>query len=228
MSLTIDIIKKFEGLRLTAYLDSAGVWTIGYGHTGSDVHEGLEITKEAAGFLLETDFAWATRTVRRSVRVSLTQEQRAALISLTFNIGSAGFKRSTLLRLLNAGNYEGAADSFLMWNKITVDGKKTISPGLRNRRERERFLFLTGIPATTGVGDGGAVTGGEAKPLIKSKTAWIGFGGVLTSILTVWSQLRLNAPEIFEFVGVWAPALLGAIFLVVMLNRYLDSRKGVH
>ena len=228
MSIAIDLLKKFEGLRLTAYLDSAGVWTIGYGHTGIDVYEGLGITEEEAGFLLETDFAWATRAVRRSVRAPLTQEQRAALISLTFNIGSSAWKSSTVLRRLNAENYEGAADAILMWNKITVDGKKIVSRGLTNRREQERALFLTGIPVAVAAGDGGAITGGAAKPLIKSKTAWIGFGGVLTSILTVWSQLRLNAPEIFEFVGVWAPALLGAIFLIVMLNRYIDSQKGIH
>ncbi len=228
MSLTIDIIKKSEGLRLTAYRDDAGVWTIGYGHTGLDVHEGLTITEAKAEALLMTDIAWAVDTVRRSVRVALTEEQRAALVSLTFNIGSGGFRGSTVLRRLNAGNYEGAADAILLWNKITVDGEKVVWPGLSNRRERERALFLKGIPITTGIGDGGAVTGGEAKPLIKSKTAWIGFGGVLTSILTVWTQLRVSSPEVFDLVGVWAPALLGAIFLIVMLNRYLDSRKGVH
>ena len=134
MSIAIDLLKKFEGLRLTAYLDSAGVWTIGYGHTGIDVYEGLDITEEEAGFLLETDFAWATRAVRRSVRAPLTQEQRAALISLTFNIGSSAWKSSTVLRRLNAENYEGAADAILMWNKITVDGKKIVSRGLTNRR----------------------------------------------------------------------------------------------
>lgn len=228
MSLTTDIIKESEGLRLTAYRDSAGVWTIGYGHTGLSVHEGMEITEAKAEALLAADIAWAVDTVRRSCRVVITPSQRAALVSITFNIGSGGFRRSTLLRRLNAGNYEGAADAFLMWNKITVNGRKVVSLGLSNRRERERALFLKDTSITTGIGDGGAVTGGEAKPLVQSKTAWIGFGGVLTSILTVWSQLRLNAPEIFEFVGIWAPALLGAIFLIVMLNRYIDSQKGIH
>ncbi len=228
MTLAVDIIKREEGLLLTAYRDGAGNWTVGFGHVGPDVHEGLVITEAKAEALLATDIAWAVDTVRRSVHVALTTEQRAALVSLVFNIGSGAFRKSTVLRRLNAGNYEGAADAFLMWNKITVGGTKTISPGLSNRRERERALFLTGTFTAPEAAAGGGITGGEAKPLVQSKTAWIGFGGVLTSILTVWSQLRLNAPEVFDLVGVWAPALLGAIFLIVMLNRWIDSRKGVH
>ena len=228
MSLTIDIIKKSEGLRLTAYRDSAGIWTIGYGHTGSEVHEGLTITEAEAEALLERDIAWAVDTVRRSVRVPLTEEQRAPLASLTFNIGSGGFRGSTLLRRLNSGDYEGAADAFLMWNKITVGGKKIISPGLSSRRERERSLFLTGISITTGIGDGGVVTGGEAKPLVKSKTEWMGLSGVLTTMLTAWGQLHRNAPDIIVLIAPYAPILLGLIFVAVMFNRYMDSRKGVH
>ncbi len=228
MSLAVEIIKASEGLRLESYRDGAGNWTVGFGHTGPDVHEGLVITEAEAEELLATDIAWAVDTVRRSVRVTLTTEQRAALVSLVFNIGSSAFNKSTVLRRTNSSDLEGAADAFLMWNKITVNGVKKRSAGLANRRERERALFLAGTFTAPQTAAGDGITGGEAKPLIKSKTAWIGFGGVLTSILTVWSQLRLNVPEVFEFVGVWAPALLGAIFAIVMLNRWLDSRKGVH
>ena len=178
--------------------------------------------------LLASGMAWAGDTGRRSWRVVITPRQRAALVSITFNIGSGGFRRSTLLRRLNAGNYEGAADAFLMWNKITVNGRKVVSLGLSNRRERERALFLKDTSITTGIGDGGAVTGGEAKPLVQSKNAWIGFGGVPTSILTVWSQLRLNAPEILEFDGIWPPSILGSTFLLVLPTRTLDIQYEIH
>ena len=228
MNLAVDIIKKFEGLRLEAYRDSAGVWTIGYGHTGPDVLAGKVITDERAVQLLITDIAWATDTVRRAVRVTLTEEQRAALVSLTFNIGSAAFLSSTVLRRLNASNFEGAADAFLMWNKITVQGQKVISTGLKNRRERERTIFLTGTSRPRVRFAGAEITGGEAKPLVRSKTQWLGLGGVLTTMLTAWGQLTRDAPDVILLIAPYTPYLLGVIFVAVMFNRWMDSRKGVH
>lgn len=228
MNLAVDIIKKFEGLRLKAYRDSASVWTVGYGHTGVGVLDGIFITEEQATRYLITDIAWATDTVRRAVRVTLTAEQRAALISLTFNIGSSAFLSSTVLRRLNASNYEGAADAFLMWNKITVQGQKVISVGLKNRRESERTFFLTGTARPRIRFAGAEITGGEAKPLRHSKTQWMGLSGVLTVMLTAWGQLNRDAPEIISMIAPYTPYLLGAIFVAVMFNRYMDSRMGVH
>ena len=167
--------------------------------------------------------------MRRAVRVTLTEEQRAALISLTFNIGSGGFLSSTVLRRLNAGNYEGAADAFLMWNKITRNGVKERDQGLVNRRERERLLFLTGtVPPAPVAGTGGVVTGGEAKPISRSNPHWPGLGAAPTTMLTAWGQLSRDAPDIIAQIAPYAPYLLGVIFLAVMFNRYIDSRKGVH
>ncbi len=228
MTLTADIIKQSEGLRLTAYRDGGGTWTIGYGHTGAGVSNGVVITEIQANRFLEQDIAWASDTVRRSVRVPLTTEQHATLVSLTYNIGSGGFRRSTVLRRLNMGNYTGAADAILMWNKITVDGVKTYDQGLANRRERERALFLKGTHQALETGAAGGVTGGEAKPLRRSKTQWLGLSGVLTARLTAWGQLHRDAPEIIEQIAPYAPYLLGFIFLAVMFNRYMDSRKGIH
>lgn len=146
MSLAVDFIKEAEGLRLEAYQDSAGVWTIGYGHTGNDVKRGMAIEAERAEVLLARDIAWAVDEVDHSVTVPLTTEQDAALVSLVFNIGSGAFRSSTVLRRLNAGDYEGAAEAILMWNKITRGGKKVVSKGLVNRRERERALFISCAP----------------------------------------------------------------------------------
>lgn len=133
-----DVIKEFEGLRLEAYLCPAGKWTIGYGHTGSDVWPGLVITKEWAEWLLEEDLKRFEANVSGYVTVDLTQDQFDALVSFTYNVGAEAFKNSTLLKKLNAEEYEEAADQFLRWNKS--NGK--VLAGLTNRRKKERALFL--------------------------------------------------------------------------------------
>lgn len=133
-----EAIKKAEGLRLKAYLDTGGVWTIGYGHTGPEVVEGLTITLDGAERLLREDLRTAEGHVNKLVKVALTQNQFDALVSFVYNIGGGAFKESTMLRLLNAGDYEGAANQFPRWNK---DNGKVVA-GLTNRRREERELFL--------------------------------------------------------------------------------------
>lgn len=134
-------IKDHEGLKLTAYKDGGGVWTIGYGHTGADVREGLTIPLSEAERLLTRDLRVAEGHVNRLVQVKLTQNQFDALVSLVYNIGGGAFEASTLLRMLNAGDYEGAASQFPRWNK---DNGKVVD-GLTNRRAKERELFLRGM-----------------------------------------------------------------------------------
>ncbi len=134
----LALTEQFEGLRLTAYQDSVGVWTIGYGHTGSDVHPGLTITQQQASDLLRKDVASAVATVNRLVSVPLTQNQFDALVDFVFNAGAGNFADSTLLRDLNAGNYAGAAAQFPRW----VHAGNQILPGLVTRRNAEQALFL--------------------------------------------------------------------------------------
>lgn len=134
-------LKEWEGLRLDAYQDIGGVWTIGYGSTGPHVKPGMRITEDEAKRLLDADLVRFEKVVNDSVKVPINQNQYNALVSLAFNIGTAAFLRSTVLRRLNAGAYQGAADAILMWNK--VKGKKV--KGLVNRRESERKLFLTPV-----------------------------------------------------------------------------------
>lgn len=134
----IDIIKKHEGLRLEAYLPTPNdVWTIGYGHTHT-TKQGMKITAGQAESLLRKDITWVEKAVNKLVVVPLTQNQFDALSSLVFNIGEGGFSSSTLLRLLNSGDYEGAANQFLRWNRQ----KGRVLNGLTKRREEERKLFL--------------------------------------------------------------------------------------
>lgn len=131
------IISDFEGTRLLAYRCSAGVWTVGVGHTGRDVHEGLRITASDAVRLLYADMLEADKAVDDYVEVPLNENQRAALVSLIFNIGAGAFKNSTLARLLNRGDYVGAAAQFARWNKAGG----VVLPGLARRRVAERKLF---------------------------------------------------------------------------------------
>ncbi|HBE6752504.1 TPA: lysozyme [Escherichia coli] len=139
----IALIKQFEGCKLTAYQDSVGVWTIGYGWTqpvdGKPIRAGMTIKQETAERLLKTGLVSYESDVSRLVKVGLTQGQFDALVSFTYNLGARSLSSSTLLRKLNAGDYAGAADEFLRWNKA---GGKVLN-GLTRRREAERALFLS-------------------------------------------------------------------------------------
>lgn len=138
----LNIIKEFEGLRLSAYDDGVGVFTVGYGTirypNGNKVKRGDKITLEQAEQYLRHDLSNFEDVVNSLVKVPLTQNQFDALTSLVYNIGSSAFSKSTLLKKLNAKDYKGAADQFLVWNKA---GGKTLQ-GLTNRRTKERQLFL--------------------------------------------------------------------------------------
>ncbi len=136
-SVGLELTKQFEGCELKAYQDQVGVWTIGYGHTGTDVKKGLTITEEQASTLLAADVAWAVTCVNKSVKVAINQNQFDALVDFVFNLGCANLGQSTLLRLLNAGDSSGAAKEFLRWNRA---GGKVLA-GLTRRRQAEMDLF---------------------------------------------------------------------------------------
>ena len=134
----VDLVTHYEGCRLTAYQDSVGVWTIGYGHTGPEVKAGLSISQDQATSLLQQDLAMAAGGVDKVVTVPITPNQRGALTSFTYNLGIGNLKSSTLLKKLNAGDMPGAAAEFPRWNK--AGGK--VLPGLVKRRAAEQALFL--------------------------------------------------------------------------------------
>jgi len=134
----INLIKQFEGLRLEAYKCPAGDWTIGYGHTGDDIKEGDKITRENAEFLFKQDIKSAEYCIKTEVHRELTQNQYDALVSFIFNAGSFKFRHSTMLKRLNDGNFEAAAEQLDKW----IYSKKTILPGLVKRRKAEKELFL--------------------------------------------------------------------------------------
>jgi GH24 family phage-related lysozyme (muramidase) len=110
----------FEGCELTADDDGGGVWTIGCGHTGDDVYLGLTISQTQAEELLREDLEKFESYIEDAVEVEIDDNQFSALVCFCFNVspGTEGFGGSTLLKLLNDGDYQGAANQFPVWNKV--------------------------------------------------------------------------------------------------------------
>jgi lysozyme len=133
-----SLIKNFEGLRLNAYQDSTGVWTIGYGHTGKDVYAGLTITKEHAEILLGQDISIHESPVQ-NMGVELSQNQFDALVSFVFNVGVNAFRASTLYKKVLANpNDATIANEFRKW----IYAGNTKLPGLVSRREKEAEMYF--------------------------------------------------------------------------------------
>lgn len=156
----LDRIKSFEGLRLTAYKDTGGVLTIGYGHTSAagapPVKAGMKITKPKAEEILRADLGQYEAAVEMAVTVPLSDNQFAALVSFTYNVGPEALRKSTLLRKLNARNYSAVPIELMKWTK---DNGRIIA-GLVNRRTAESALWSSG----------GAVAGNMTEPVRQSTT----------------------------------------------------------
>lgn len=133
----LGLTKRFEGLRLTAYQDSGGIWTIGYGHTGQDVGPGRRVSEFEAEALLRADLRAAIDCVNRAVKVAVEQNHFDAMVDFCFNAGRGSLLRSTLLTRVNAKDFEGAAGQFALW--VNVNGKPL--PGLVRRRSAEAAMF---------------------------------------------------------------------------------------
>jgi len=135
----MDLIKVSEGCKLKSYQDVIGVWTVGYGSTGIHVKPNMTITEEDAEKLLLEDLERFERGVERLAEVDLTDNEFAALVSFSFNVGLGNLEKSTLLVLVNKGKKTEAAEQFIRWNKA---GGKEFT-GLTKRRLAEKALFLS-------------------------------------------------------------------------------------
>lgn len=134
----LELTEGFESLQLRAYWDATGkVWSIGYGHTGKEVVEGLVWTEQQAVNALAGDISWASAVVNKLVEPDLNQQQFDALVDFVFNDGAGNFANSTLLKDVNAGNNEAADAQFAEW---VHSGGKVLS-GLVRRRMAEAKLF---------------------------------------------------------------------------------------
>lgn len=213
-----QLIKKWEQLRLTAYKPTPNdVWTIGWGHT-LGVTEGMVIDQNQAEQFFQQDVSEAENAVNQYVKVGLTQHQFDALVSFTFNEGVGAFRSSTLLRKLNAGDYQGAANEFPRWNK---QGSKTLQ-GLVNRRADEMAYFLEA--------DGAVALSSSAdapdplKVLAKSKELWVGSGASVTGVASAASMLTAKA-QIILSVGLCVALVGVGAFLII--NRLQARKKGL-
>lgn len=210
-----ELIKKWEKLRLKAYKPTSNdVWTIGWGHT-KDVRPGQEITAEEAEKLFDEDVAWVNTFLQKYIKVPLSQNQYDALASWVFNIGAENARTSTLIRKLNAKDYEGAAHEFSRWNKQ----KGKVLNGLVKRRAEEMQYFLST--------DTKPMVGGEkpdtVPPLKNLTTSKETLGGLLVALLGSGLPL-LEQHRDGLLVGV-SVALVG-LGLLFVANRVYARFKG--
>lgn len=139
-----NLIRSKEGLSLRAYPDpgtGGAPWTIGYGHTGPEVHPGMVITREEAENLLRQDAERVSAQVQNMVTAPLTQNEFDALVCFVYNVGISNFAKSTMLRKLNQQDYDGAANEFDRWTRAAGH----VLPGLVARRQEEKDLFNASV-----------------------------------------------------------------------------------
>jgi len=137
----IVLIRSFETCRLVAYQDQRGIWTIGWGHTGPEVVEGLVWTQSQADTVFSKDTMNAVLGVIRSVDVAINQNQFDALVSFTYNVGIGSEGHSTMVKLINQSQFAAAAAQFPLWNHCAG----VVDAGLTRRRAAERALFETPV-----------------------------------------------------------------------------------
>ena len=160
----IALIKRWEGCKLDAYQDTAGIWTIGYGTTSAaglgKIGKGLRITQAQADEWLVAGLVQYEAAVSKALTRSPSQAQFDAMVSLCYNIGPGNFTKSSVVRLFNAGDASGAAKAFLLWNKVRNPLTKALefSRGLANRRADEMAHYLATLPV------GGVSAPEAAKP----------------------------------------------------------------
>ena len=211
-------IERKEGLRLHAYQDIAGIWTIGYGHTGPEVVPGLVWTKEQCdGALtrrLSDEFEPAVNTVCGDVPT--TQGQFDAMVSLAYNIGTHGFSRSEVARLHRQHEYDKAGDAFEHWDH--VNGR--VNEALHNRRVEEAQTYLDASPVRLPPSDqpeapGVIMTPMGSDPTGYGKIAGPAVTGVVAGPLTWWAKVKYGL-ELPAEVAVDIVSALG-MFLVWLI-----------
>lgn len=132
----LQLTESFEGVRLVAYQDSVGVWTIGYGHTRG-VDPGMTCTQAEADNWLMCDIAYSAEDVNTHIKTTISQGEFDALVDFAFNLGAGSLNNSTLLKLVNAGDFDAAAQQFPRWDKA---GGHEVA-GLLRRRLAEQAEF---------------------------------------------------------------------------------------
>lgn len=225
------LIQQFEGLSLTAYLCPAGKWTIGYGHT-EGVQPGDKITVAHADALLAADLVSYGNAVADALGAcEASRHEFDAMVSLAFNVGVAGFKSSTVLRLHRQGDRQGAARAFGMWNKAMVGGKLQEVSGLTRRRAAETAFYLTpDAPAVKAMPQAVAPppSAASSKTVIAGGAAVVaGLGSVADQVNQVATSVASASTSMLSLAKL-GPIALSAIALAAgayMLWRYIQKRR---
>ena len=217
---SLACIKRWEGLRLTAYRDVGGTLTIGYGHV-LDVREGMRITERDAEEFLRRDLAQAEAAVDSLVTVPLTDPQFGALVSFVFNVGAAAFRRSTLLRRLNSGNYDAVPAELMRWTK--AKGKQV--PGLVNRRNAEIGLWAKG----SHVASAPVTPAPPRTPVVSAKTAkGVAVGTAATAIVSQMTHLPRPIPSLrypLSDLQGWELVVIALVMVAAGLAAWAWSRR---
>lgn len=212
----LELLKKFEGLRLTAYKDSVGVWTIGYGHTSMagapKVRAGMKISQAKAEEILRRDLKKYEDAVLSGLRVTVSQPMFDAMVSLCYNIGPANFKKSSVLRLTNNGRLHEAADKFALWNRA---GGRVLR-GLTRRRSAEADLYRSGIHEHEFDASDVIPDRPSGKPMAKSTTNWAAGASMAAGLAATGRQIAEDTSSILA-IAPWAVAaavIVGAGFWI--------------
>jgi lysozyme len=213
MKMTVEglaLIKRFEGLRLDAYRDAVGVWTIGYGHTSMagapDVRAGLRISEADAHEILARDVDAFARGVRNLVKVELSDQQFSALVSFAYNVGLAGFKRSSVLAAVNNRDFDAVPRRLNLWAK--AGGR--VLPGLVRRRAAEGALFMSENMAPSKQ----VVTPVTSKPVLESRTMWSAMVVMVLAVVQAWLSLSLKVAGLAVLL-----VMIGGLCLIIY-ERY--------
>lgn len=186
----LALIRRFEGFRSKAYRDVVGVWTIGYGHTSMagppEVTPGLRITREEGAAILARDVETFANGVRDSVTVPLTDAQFSALASFAYNVGLGAFRRSSVLKAVNARDFAAVPRRLNLWVKA---GGRTLA-GLVRRRAAEGALFASDEAPSPETGPLAQVEPAAAKPSRRSKTLWSALAATIAALLQGVSNER--------------------------------------
>jgi lysozyme len=205
----LALIRRFEGFRSQAYRDAVGVWTIGYGHTAMagppTVTAGQRISADEAVALLARDVQRLADGVAAVVRQPLSDQQFSALVSFAYNVGLGNFRKSSVLKAVNAGDFAAVPRRLNLWVKA---GGRTL-PGLVKRRAAEGALFLADDTVTTGEAPGprAPVEAVRGKPLRASRTMWAAAVAALAACAQGFSPGRVFA-ALLVLVAVAAAAII--------------------
>ena len=227
-----NVLKRLEALRLTAYQDAVGIWTIGYGHTAGVQPGDTLPDPDAADAMLSTDVSEFEAAVNSAVQ-NASQLQFDAMCLLAYNIGIAGFIRSSVLKAHNRGDYQSAARAFGLWNQ--AGGK--ILPGLVTRRAEEAAMYLQGSPqvqgepidsdtVVTGPKTTSRITAGSITAIISTVTA------TTASISQLTGEAGTTVAHVKEFglPPLWFAIAAGVIALAalgyVLYARIDDKLRG--